>query len=298
MNRTFVLFLIALSFAIPVAAQRKKPAAKPASAIFAVLNDGKTLEPIAKVDRGLLLPLSDGGDEDAKLNKFVSDYYKAGTKYRLVFGGADAGSVSVSKSLKDSECARNMAAATYVSTRAKLKGMVRGLATNIAVKGSGTRRLPTPAERAEVEALVRAEFVKNDVPAAVAKSLKYHNLTALDLDSDKTAEFVGSFWVETAVKERALLFFIAERNADGKLAFGVSEFRLVKEEEVMSEDIKNLDEGVYHELLLDVLDINSDGKSEVFTYIESFEGAGFSAYQEKSGKWEQIFDGSNYHCGY
>ncbi len=298
MKKTLVLILITLSFALPSAAQRRKPAPKPASAVFAVLNDGKSLEPIARIDRGLLLPLSDGGDEDAKLNKFVADYYKSGTKYRLVFGGADAGSVSVAKSLKDSECARNMAEATYVSARAKLKGMVRGLATNIAVKGSGTRRLPTPAERAEIETLVRAEFVKNNVPTAVAKNLKYHNLTALDLDSDKKAEFVGSFWVETSAKERGLLFFIAEQNSDGKLAFGLSQFRLVKEEEVMSEDIKNLDEGVYHELLLDVLDINADGKSEVFTYIESFEGAGFSAYQKKSGKWEQIFDGSNYHCGY
>ncbi len=300
MNRLLLIVLF-LAAAISVAAQRKpapKPVSKPAPGIFAVLNDGKYVEPIAKIERGVLKTLSDGADEGAKLKKFGADYYKRATKYKLVFGGADAGAVTIGKFDPSSECARNIADVTVTSTRAKLKGMVMGLATNAPVKGSGVRRLPTAAERAEAETLVREELIGNSVTASAVKNLKYHNLTALDLDSDGKAELVGSFWVETGAKERATLFFIAEKGADGKLKIGISEFKTIKEEEVMSGEIKAVDEGVYHELLLDVLDFNADGFSEVFTYVQGFEGSSFNAYGKKDGKWERLFEGSNYHCGY
>ncbi|NJM54148.1 MAG: hypothetical protein HC846_12660 [Blastocatellia bacterium] len=66
----------------------------------------------------------------------------------------------------------------------------------------------------------------------------------------------------------------------------------------MSQDIKDLDRGVYHELLLDILDFNNDGVAEIFTYIQSFEGAGFTAYRRNEGVWEKEVETSNYHCGY
>ncbi len=298
MKRILILAAMLVLAFVPALSQKRKPQAKPAPAVFAVLNDGKTLEPIAKIERGVLLPLSDGADEKATLMKFVNAYYKPKSVYKLVFGGADAGVVTVRKSLEDTECLRNGAESSVVSTRAKLKGMVMGLATNALVKGSGVRRLPSAAERTEVEALVRAEFAKNQISASLLKTLRYHNLTALDLNSDGTAELVGSYWVETSAKTRALLFFIAEKSAGGKYEFGHSEFSSIKEDEVMSGDIKNLDDGVYHEVLLDVLDINGDGNAEVFTYVQSFEGAGFTVYSKKAGKWEMVFEGSNYHCGY
>ena len=61
---------------------------------------------------------------------------------------------------------------------------------------------------------------------------------------------------------------------------------------------RQVDEGVYHELLLDAFDYNGDGVAEIFTYTQSFEGSGFSVYNRDGGKWTKVFDGSNYHCGY
>jgi hypothetical protein len=66
----------------------------------------------------------------------------------------------------------------------------------------------------------------------------------------------------------------------------------------MSQEISAVDNGVYHERLLDVLDLNNDGVAEVFTYIQSFEGAGFNAYRRANGKWVNIYEGSNYHCAF
>lgn len=300
LTKFFAFSLICAVFALPGAAQKRQPAKSNVKPIvFAVLNDGGWVEPIGVIDKGELVPASDGGDESAKLLNFAKTYYKPKTAYKLVFGGVDAGTVTVKSYDPNSECAKNMAQVTVVAAKAKLKGMVMGLATSAPVsKGTGVRRLPTPAERAEAEALVRAEFVKQKVATGAAKNLKYHNLTALDVDADGKAELVGSFWVETAPTERALLFFIAEKGASGKYGFGLSEFRTIKQDEVMSGDIKNVDEGIYHELLLDALAYDGDTTAEIFTYVQSFEGAGFNAYSRREGKWVKAFEGSNYHCGY
>jgi hypothetical protein len=287
--------LALLSFALPVFTQRgRKPI------IFAVLNDGQTFEPIAFIEKGQLTEPVDGADDPKLLAAFSQTYYKPKSSYKLIFGGANAGTVSVTSSDPSAECSRNMAQVSVASTRTKLAGMVMALATDATVKnaGSGMRRKPSTAERSEIEKLVRAEFSRQKISAVALKTLKSHNLTALDVDKDKRADFVGSYWVEKSKTERALLFFIAEKNDKGKYEFGFIEYRAIKQADVMSGDIKNVDDGVLHELLLDVFDYDQDGVSEIFTYLPSFEGAGFNAYKRENGSWKRAFEGANYHCGY
>ena len=297
----FLIVIVALAF-ISVSAQKAKPkpAPKAKPIVFAVLSDGKAIEPIAYASNGKLEQAIDNAVEAPKLAAFHRSFYKPASTYRLIFGGANAGTVTIVKSDPKAECSANTADVTVTSARAKLKGNVMALATNLVTttKGSGVRRLPTGAERAEIEALVRAEFEAQKNSAAVAKDLKYHNLTALDVDGDGSIEFVGSFWVQPGAKSRALLFFVAEKGSDGKYKFGTTDYRLIEEKDVMSSEIKDLDDGVYHERLLDVLDIDNDGVAEVFTYVQSFEGAGFNAYRRAGGKWTKIYDGANYHCAY
>jgi hypothetical protein len=287
---------VVASLSVTVFAQ-KKPVAKPVKqVIFAVLNDGAMLEPIAYVNKGKLEEPVDGGDENSIIAAFNKTYYKAGTAYKLVFGSANGGTVTVKSSDVNAECSRNMATVVTKATKTPLKGLVMGLATNAVIKNTNSvRRRPTPAERTEIEALVKSEFTAQNL---TPKTLKYHNLTALDLDSDGKAEFVGTFWVDIDNLTRGLLFFIASQKKNGKYAFGFKDYRAIDQASVMSGDIKNVDEGVYHELLLDAFDYNGDGVSEVFTYIQSFEGAGFNVYAKDGAAWKNVFEGSNYHCGY
>jgi hypothetical protein len=296
-----VCISIVLLLVFTAAAQTKRPPIKPKAKkiIFAVLNDGRTLEPIAFVDKGELTPATGGDAEPKVLADFAKTYYKPKGIYKMVFGGVDAGTVTIKSSDAKTECSPHTAQISWQSAKAKLRGMVMALATDLPMNknASGLRRLPSAAERPEIEAMVRAEFTKNGVAASALRNLRSHNLTALDVDNDKTAELVGTYWVETAPTTRVMLFFIAEKNG-GKYAFGHSEFETVKQEDVMSGDIKNVDEGIYHELLLDIFDYDGDGTSEVFTYSQSFEGAGFSAYRRDSGKWTRVFEGANYHCAY
>jgi len=295
-RKIFGVFGLILCFAFSVLAQNTKPK----TIIFAVLNDGSTLEPIAFIEKDKLVPTVNGSDENTIITAFDKTYYKPKTSYNLIFGGVKAGGVAVKSSDPKSECSANMANVTVQSTKAKLKGLVMALATNAASKNTetGVRRAPTAAERNQIETLVRAEFTKQKVAASAQKILHYHNLTALDVDSDGNAELVGSYWVGTSKTERALLFFIADKNKSGKYVLAFREFRLVKESEVMSGDIKHVDEGIYNELLLDAFDYDADGTEEIFTYVQSFEGSGFNVYKREDDKWVKSFEGSNYHCGY
>ena len=299
--RTGVFIIGALIFAAStLTAQRSKPkpqAKTPKSVIFAVLGDGKLLEPVAYLNKNKLEAAANGSDESGIISAFNRTYYKAGTNYRLIFGGAAAGTVTVKASNAKSDCSKNIATAVTVSPSTSLKGLVMGLATNSAGKGNAKsfRRKPTAAEKDEIESLVRVEYARQRL---TPKLLRYHNLTALDLENDGKPEFVGSYWVEIDRLTRGLLFFIAGQDSGGKYAVGYSEYVVVDQAGVMSGDIKNVDEGVYHELLLDAYDYDGDGTSNIFTYVQSFEGAGFNAYSRSGGKWIKTFEGSNYHCGY
>ena len=190
-----------------------------------------------------------------------------------------------------------MAQATTSSAKAQIKGLVMALATNVPSLSTNAsfRRKPTTAERNEIDALARAEFVKQKLTPTV---LRYQNLTALDVDADGKAEFVGSYWVEIDKLSRGLLFFIAGKGSNGKYAIGFSAYQSIDQANVMSGEIKAVDDGVYHELLLDAFDYDNDGTAEIFTYVQSFEGAGFNAYHRNGAKWGKVFEGANYHCGY
>ena len=216
-NKNFlrILFLAGTCslFIAPVLAQKAVPkAAKPI--IFAVLSDGKSLEPIAYVAKGKLEAPVNGSDAKNIIAAFNKTYYKPGTVYRLIFGGANAGTVTAKSSDSKTECSANVGQAATSSTKTNLKGLVMGLATNIPSKTTRAsyRRKPTTAEKDEIDALAKAEFLKQKL---TPKVLRYQNLTALDVDGDGKPEFVGSYWVEIDKLTRGLLFLIANRGSSG-----------------------------------------------------------------------------------
>jgi hypothetical protein len=301
----FCLSLIVLLSISATFAQKRKNTktivVKPKPIIFAVLNDGTTLEPIAQIDKGEFVATVGGDGEPKVLADFAKNYYKPKTTYNLIFAGLPNGTVIVKNADPKSECGKNLANITTQSTKAKLKGFVMGLATNSPTQktGSGLRRLPTATERAEIETIVRAEFTKQNLTANAVKNLRYHNLTAIDADNDGTAELVGSYWVGNTANERNLLFFIAEKDKSGKYNLGYSKYSKITPEDIMSgAAITALDEGVYHELLLDVFDADTNNTAEIFTHTQGLEGNGFNVYRRNGGKWVKAFEVSNYHCAF
>lgn len=298
-TKLFLVVGIILLSILSAAAQkaRTKPAA-PRSIIFAVVDDGKRVEPIAYVQQGKLVESAGGDDVESVQTSFAKAYYKPQAPYSIIFGGAADGRLLISKR-SEGECAGNSAEVMATPLKAALKGFVMALATNAPIKSTKSVRLrPTSAERAEIETLVRAEFAKQNTPADSLKTLRYHNLTGLDIDGDSKTEMVGSYWIAPKTDERRLLFFIAEKAASGKYQITHGEYNAFTSDKVMSGELKDLDDGIYHTLLLDVFDYDGDGTAEVFTTSQAFEGRNFAVYRREGGKWSKAFESYNYRCGY
>ncbi|MEO6333872.1 MAG: hypothetical protein ABIO91_02725 [Pyrinomonadaceae bacterium] len=292
-------FLFSTSLFAQKPSPRPKPRAAPKSVVFAVLDGGKRVEPIASIDGGKLAALDLGEGVPAKL--FAGAYYKPKSEYALIFGGAADGNVSIVKSNIGTECGGSSADTIFKTMKAKLSGHVMALAMNAKLNASATgfRRKPSIEERGRIEKLVAAEFTKQGASALAVKTLRYHNLTAVDVEDDDLPEFVGSYWIAPTAAERRLLFFIAEQDANGKIHFSMSEHSVVKPDGVMSGDVKDLDTGVGHELLLDVLDYDADGVREIFTIGRAFEGNNYYVYKRgDGGKWAKVFETYSYRCAY
>ncbi len=256
---------------------------------FVIIEGGQFKQPIA-------------GDSDAdELLRFTNAYYSRGKKYRVLFGGGEAGSLTVKKSNKDEECSRSSADVALKST-ARLNRNVMALATDSSSLGGGknTRRSPTPAERAALMPLVRAAYKEKGVPAALLPSLTTVNLTALDLDGDGKAELVGSFVAKKAGRgaARYALFLFAEPQGNSYRT-NVLQFDKFTDADLMSgADLTAIENGVYIERLVDALDLDGDGALEVVTERDGLEGDSYFIYKKQGGKWTQVYEFSNYRCAF
>ena len=101
--KIFSLFVAALVLSTTfVSAQKTRPKVKTMPKtkpiIFAVVFDGKTIEPIAYIEKGKLTQATGGDDGKPKLDDFARNYYKPKTKYDLIFGGVTVGKTEIIKS--------------------------------------------------------------------------------------------------------------------------------------------------------------------------------------------------------
>ncbi len=257
---------------------------------FVIIQEGKFKQPVA------------GDSDDKEITSFSNTYYPRGRKYRVLFGGGDAGSLVIKKSNKGEECAKNSADVTLQS-QARLNRNVMALATNSDSLGGGKnmRRSPTPAERSALMPLVQAAFRQKGVPASLLPSLTTVNLTALDLDSGGKADLIGSFVVKKqgASPARYAMFLIAEPEGNSYKTT-ILQFERFTNEDIMSGAEINWIEtnGVYIERLVDGLDLDGDGTNEVVTTASGLEGDTYFIYKKQGASWKKVYEFGNYRCAF
>ena len=278
---------------------------KPASTLLFVVSrnaEGATLAPVLTIDQGSYKQPVAGDSDAEEISQFASRYYRKGQKYRVLFGGGEAGSLTVKESTKDSECFRTGANVT-LQTPAGLNTNVMALATNSDSLGraKGSRRAPTANERAAALSLARDAYKQKGVPTPLLSSLTTVNLTATDLDGDGQEELIGSFVVKKTKggQARYVLFLLAEPQGKGYRA-GLTQYGHYTEKDIMSG--ANIDaigaSGIYTERLVDQLDLDGDAAAEVITLTTGFEGVSYVVYRKQQGKWQKIYDFGNYRCAF
>ena len=115
------LVLLTISATFSQKRGKVKPAAKLKTIVFAVVDDGGRIEPIAEIDKGKFVQTVGGDSDEKSLLSFTKNYYKPKTAYNLIFGGAKNGTVTIVDSNPKSDCGKSAATVTTQSTKAKLK---------------------------------------------------------------------------------------------------------------------------------------------------------------------------------
>lgn len=286
--------------------QRRAPSSTNDSVIFAVTRSGNAdyaFEPIAVYRRGTFVASITGESDAAELTRFANSYYRTGKRYRLIWGGAEAGTLVAKQSQKESDCAK-AAATADVQTSVQLGGNRMALATNSPTLGldKSSRRAPTDDERAKVKSHVERIFREKGVPASALDKLRTINLTATDLNRDGVAELVGTYMIRRGETEILIdqLFVLAEPTEAGGMRVGFANHEQMKGTDFSDpESLESVGENAFQtEILLDQLDVDGDGTGEVFTISYSFEGTNYAIYKKGAKGWARIQQFSNYRCAY
>jgi len=254
--------------------------AKKQTVILAVQSESGegSLDAIGILDaKKLRAPYND--EQKDRQTAFANDYFKKGTVYRLIFGGGDAGSATVSKW---SEGCNNIHAQATVSTSARLGGKVMALATNSETLGKHaiSRRPPTDAERAATLTLMKSIYQQHRTPASLMPSIKVTNLTASDLNGDGQYEMIGSFTLAAKNKFERDLFLIATPQGTAMRA----DFAKFQAYQPPAEGfLSSID-------FIDQLDIDGDGVGEVFTTQGAFDGYALLVFKKVGKRWRQVHD--------
>jgi hypothetical protein len=222
-------------------------------------------------------PYSD--EQKDRQKTFAEDYFRKGTVYRLIFGGGDAGSATVSAW---NEGCNNVHAKAALSTSARLGGKVMALATNSETLGKRaiSRRPPTDAERSAALTLMKSIYQRYRTPASLMSAIKVTNLTATDLNGDGKYELVGSFTLAAKNKFERDLFLIATPQGTGLRA----EFAKFQAYRPPAEGfLSSID-------FIDQLDTDGDGTGEVFATMGAFDGYALVVFKKVGGRWRQVHD--------
>ena len=256
----------------------KKPALE-GTLVFAVSGDGveASLDPVVMV-RGGKLDVPYHGENEKAQSQFAQVYFKPGQTYRLIFGGGQVGTATVTKS--DIGC-NNIHATANLKTTARIHGQIMALATNSESFGRkpSSRRAPTDEERAFVMKLVRQIYTGKGTSSQELRSLQTTNLTATDLNGDGRSEIIGSFLIAGKNKMRRDLFLIAEPQTTGyKATLANYQFYKLPPEGFDSEI-----------LFVDQLDFDGDGIAEVFATQAGFDAYSNLIFKKRNGRWLRVF---------
>ena len=269
-----VLFVLGLMSALSLAQPRKS---NMVFAVSAEAGDG-SMDAVVMVDgKQLRVPFTD--EQKDRQKRIAEEYFAAGRSYRLIFGGGEAGSVTVKKW---SEGCNAVHAEVGLSTSARLGGPVRALATSSDALGKrpSSRRAPTDAERAAVMTLVKSIYRQNRTPANLIAELKVTNLTATDVDVDGKYEFIGSFTSAAKNKFERDLFLIAK-----------SQGLVMRADLAKFQAYQPPPETFLHSIdFIDHLDLDGNGVGEVFAVQGAFDGYAYLIFKKVGGRWREVYN--------
>ena len=223
-------------------------------------------------------------EEEVPSKQFTDTYFRVGRKYRMIFGGGDGGSVTVTK-LIEPGCV-GLLAQIDVESNVRLGGQVEALAVSNEKIGTGvsSRRAPTESERTQALEVARTTYIQRKAPPALLKKMNTVNLTAVDLDRDGKFEMIGGFNIPGGNMLAYNLFIIFEQTPAGKYRAAWNWYQ------------KGSEETYEDRSLVDVVDLDGDGVAEVIAEGSYYESNDYVIYKRQAGTWRPIYKGGGGGC--
>lgn len=289
---TAFLFLFIATLAVPHTQSTAQIAnrqmnRKTALLVFAVSTESwpeANLDPLVMVEGGKFkYPFDDSKDEEQK--RFIADFLDEGRKYHLTFGGAEVGTLTIKGS--SIGCMSLHATGTLDSdaqSSKRIRNENAALATNsdaFAHRGIARRAL-TAQERAAMMNLAKNTFRQHRAGARLLSKMKVNDLTAIKVEDGSKSILVGSF---TIPQVRQLFLIVESAGQDYRVA--VANYEVSKEDPVYQ---------IGKETLVDHLDLDGDGVSEIITTIAGFDAYGYQIYKRQRGRWRNIYQSGGDAC--
>jgi hypothetical protein len=295
----FLLALLPLIFAAAIAIPSPPQVLGRTNGILLSVEKGETsgdfwVEPIAVVNKGEFEKLPDFcGPKNEEAQRFQSQYFKSGRTYQLLFGGANAGTIKISPAI-----ANFFGGIAELNGSLVLKDAEMALATNSPnlTKQSGYRRAPTDEERAAAESLARSLFRSTGSSADAVSRMKLETLTVAQLVQGGSPGLIGTAEVagESISKSNRFLFFVGAKE---RSASTYSPYFSWYGHPASDADAETLQ-------LVDVVDFNGDGTSELILVEGYAEAHRFQIYKPGAGSspgavggaWQKIYESGLLGC--
>lgn len=285
--------LLTIFFAATLAFPSAPQVAGRTNGILLSVEKGETsgdfwVEPIAVVNKGEFEKPPDFCDRNSpEAQRFQSQYFKAGRTYQLLFGGANAGTITISPAI-----------ANFSGGIAELNGSLvleegdMALATNSTnlTKQSGYRRAPTQEERSAAEDLARSMFRGTGSSDDAASRMKLDSLTVAQLVQGGSPGLIGTAEVagENISKYNRFLFFVGAKQRNAAAYSPYFTWYSHPHDDADAETLQ----------LVDVVDFDGRGTSALIVLVGYAETHRFQIYKPGAGSspgaiggaWQKIYE--------
>jgi len=242
--------------------------------------EGIAIDPILLLKGKQIQPVPNPCEEGSVLTKFNNEYLKPGSIYSVVFGGAEAGTVTIKTPPPNS-------AESLVRLDSSVP--IHGMTMALAVPPSGVsrkksiRRGPTPDERKEAQELAKTILLEKAVKPSAADKLRVDQLAVVEF-APGVPEIVASAAIELAdeLGMEDSLFFIAKTSG--------------KDPEVIWYQHPQGETDAEAVYLVDLIDLEGDGVNELIVRRVFYENYRYEVYKRQGQEWKQIFQTEVFGC--
>lgn len=293
------IFIISLFFSADLLAQKRiKDSSKkrtPKTVIFAIENSSLygtlLIEPVVIIDRNRFIqPIGFDVEEDnVKYQQFISNYYKKGMSYYMLFGGSKLGTAIIDEQI-DAGC--STIARVKLKTSISVDKETRALATNSQALGvkKGFRRDANQNEKSAILLLAEKIYRQKGVSNDQLKNISIVSLDAVDFNRDGKTELISSITIGEEVSEKIptlfRLFVIIEKQGSA-----------YKASLILYNEAPESGTDIWQRLFVDHIDLDGDGIDElIIKNIYTSKNTGYLIYKKKRHQWIKIYEGGGNGC--